>query len=252
MKSLEITLREDIYQTYHPFVLKALKRMGAPGAGASSITLDAERAAFMFAHQSATGKRVLDIGANQGYMSIEAALRGAQCVDAFESNDVDGAFLSQAALAFPELKALAAYALNYEFDQRNERWNYVVCLNVLHHVGRYFDGHVGEMAQAKAVMARHLQRLLTPGGCLWLQLGFNWQGDTRQPMFPNGTKREMTDFVTGLLGTDARMATIGIYNPHSHAYEPVTLGDWSHPLWQRMDTLGEFGNRPLYLIESVA
>lgn len=251
MTQFDISLREDIYQTYHPYVLKALNRMTASGSGARSITLDAERAAFMFAHKSATGQRVLDIGANQGYMSVEAALRGARSVDAFESNDIDGTFLSQAARTFPELGALNAHALNYEFAQNNTQWSYVVCLNVLHHVGRYFDAHISDMAQAKTAMAVHLQRLLAQGGCIWLQLGFNWQGDTRQPMFAKGTKREMTDFVEGLLGADARITTIGIYSPDSHAYEAVALNDREHPLWQRMEGLGEFGNRPLYLIESV-
>lgn len=251
MPQFDISLREDIYQTYHPFVLKALNRMTANGSGARSITLDAERAAFMFAHKSAAGQKVLDIGANQGYMSIEAALQGAQCVDAFESNDIDGAFLSQAARAFPELNSLSAHALNYEFAQTNTQWSYVLCLNVLHHVGRYFDGQIVDMAQAKTAMAEHLQRLLARGGCIWLQLGFNWQGDTLQPMFPNGTKREMTDFVTDMLGVDARIVTIGIYSPDSRAYKAVAPNDRDHPLWQRMEALGEFGNRPLYLIESL-
>jgi len=251
MSQLDICLREDIYQTYHPFVLGALNRQVTNAAPAKSITLDPERAAFMCAHKSVAGQKVLDIGANQGYMSIEAALRGALSVDAFESNEIDGAFLSQAAMAFPELGALSAHALNYEFAQTNTRWNYVVCLNVLHHVGRYFDGHISDMEQAKIAMGEHLQRLLLKGGCVWLQLGFNWQGDTLQPMFANGTKGEMTDFVEGLLGADAHIATVGIYSPDSHAYEAVALNDRAHPLWQRMEGLGEFGNRPLYLIESV-
>jgi SAM-dependent methyltransferase len=253
MPEFDITLREDIYQTYHPFVLAQLNRATPRVAGPRSITLDKERAAFMFDHQSSAGKSVLDIGANQGYMSIEAALRGARRVDAFESNAVDGAFLSQLSQRFVALQAVSAQTLNYEFEQDNNgRWDQVICLNVLHHVGRYFDGHVQDLSEAKTLMAEYLRRLLTPCGAVWLQLGFNWQGNTHQPMFMQGTKQEMTAFVRQMVGQHAKISTIGIYNPERQAYDEVTEGDWEHPLWQRIDGLGEFANRPLYLIESVA
>lgn len=253
MPELDITLREDIYQTYHPFVLDQLNRVAPTVAGPRSITLDKERAAFMFDRKSSAGKNVLDIGANQGYMSIEAALRGAQRVDAFESNTVDGAFLSQMSLLFPALQAVSAQTLNYDFEHENSgRWHYVICLNVLHHIGRYFDDHVNDLSEAKILMAAHLRRLLTHSGSVWLQLGFNWQGNTLKPMFAHGTKQEITEFVNQMVGQHARIATIGIYNPHRQAYDEVVYGDWHHPLWQRIDGLGEFANRPLYLIEPVA
>jgi len=253
MPELDITLREDIYQTYHPFVLGQLNRATPTVAGPRSITLDKERAEFMFDHKSSAGKNVLDIGANQGYMSIEAALRGARSVDAFESNAVDGAFLAQLSHRFAALQAVSAQTLNYEFEQDNNgRWDHVICLNVLHHVGRYFDGHVRDLSEAKILMAEYLQRLLTPNGAVWLQLGFNWQGNTQQPMFTHGTKQEMTAFVKQMVGLHAKISTIGIYNPQHQAYDEVAYGDWAHPLWQRSDGLGEFANRPLYLIEPAA
>lgn len=250
MQTINIALREDIYQTYHPFVLNTLQRASLGAAG--SITLDAARAAFVFDQQSAKGRRVLDIGANQGYMSIEAALRGARHIDAFESNAIDSAFLIQAASALFPLRSVSVHAENYRFDlPRTGQWNYVLCLNVLHHVGRYFDQHVNTLEQAKSAMAQHLQGLLSSDGHVWLQLGFNWQGDVQRPLFERGTKREMTDFVAAMAGPNARIATVGIYNPDSKAYEAVALDDGDHPLWERIDSLGEFGNRPLYLIESV-
>ena len=253
MPITDIPLREDIYQSYHPFVLEHLNRCTADDAAAGSITLDRQRAAFMFDQLNVSGHRVLDIGANQGYMTVEAALRGAERVDAFESNSVDGVFLSQAARHLPGLDKVVAHPINYDFDQANgDRWNCVVCLNVLHHIGRYFDSHIQDMTEAKALMAQHLKRLLSKDACVWLQLGFNWQGNTQQPMFSHGTKREMTDFVTGLIEPYGRLEVIGIYNPKVQAYEPVLHGDWENALWQRIDSLGEFGNRPLYLIRSIA
>jgi len=250
MKNIDIILREDIYQTYHPFILKALNREVKDATCTNSITLDSERAEFIFTQKNAEGKNVLDIGANQGFMSVEASLRGAQHIDAFESNEVDGAFLAKAAQSLSVLKDLTAHVDNYDFEKHNDRWNYVLCLNVLHHVGRYFDQHIKTLDEAKWVISQHLQRLMTKGGCTWLQLGFNWQGNIEQPMFGQGTKREMTEFVAGLLGAQAKIATIGIFSPISRMYEKVGSDDWDHPLWQRIEELGEFGNRPLYLIEA--
>ena len=67
-----IELREDIYQAYHPFILNKLSPNTA-GVGLNpSITLDGERAKFLFGEKGFAGQRLLDIGVNQGYLSVEA------------------------------------------------------------------------------------------------------------------------------------------------------------------------------------
>ena len=71
-------------------------------------------------------------------------------------------------------------------------------------------------------------------------------------MFLHGTKREMTDFVAALIQPYARLAVTGLYNPQTQRYERVADNDHDHALWSRIESLGEFGNRPLYLIESLA
>jgi SAM-dependent methyltransferase len=252
MQISAIKLREDIYQTYHPFILHKLPQSSVDVGRNLSITLDRERADFMFGEKAVLGQQVLDIGANQGYISIEAALRGAEKIDAFESNELDSAFLSRATKLFPELGTITAYSSNFSFETVNSlRWNYVICLNVLHHVGRYFDSHVKTLQEAKNAMSRHLKSL-TPkagGGGVWLQIGFNWQGNVQQPMFKNGTKCEMAEFVVSAIGPDACLSVIGIYNPQSKVYQNVAYGDWSHPLWRRIEAIGEFPNRPLFFVE---
>lgn len=251
MHDIELNLREDIYQAYHPFILERLQRKAGNALQRKAITLDHERASFMFENKSVHHARVLDIGANQGYFTVEAALRGAGQVDAYESNAIDGDFLFRASQAFAELQSVRSLTLGYDFHVPNQgRWSDVICLNVLHHTGRYFDEGVDNMLDAKATMAKHLQGLLTGGASVWFQLGFNWKGDEKQPMFEHGTKREMTEYVDRLLAGRGRIAKIGIYNPCSEMYEQATFGDWAHPLWARVERLGEFANRPLYLIES--
>lgn len=251
MTQSKITLREDIYQNYHPYVLKRLNQVSRNTEEPIGITLDEQRAAFMFAHHSVQGRRVLDIGANQGYLSVEAALRGAAQVDAFESNEVDGTFLSQTAKHISGLEKMRVHPVGYNFDQpNNKQWDCVICLNVLHHIGRYFDTHIQDMDEAKVLMGQHLKRLLSTGGSVWLQLGYNWKGDTQRPMFLHGTKYEMTDFVHNMVEKYADVSIIGLYNPNANKYERFEKIVTSHTLWSRIESLGEFGNRPLYLIKS--
>lgn len=250
MRIPAIKLREDIYQTYHPFILDKMPRYSASEGHNLSITLDRERAEFIFREKAVLGRRVLDIGANQGYISIEAALRGAEGIDAFESNDLDYSFLSLAAKLFSELGTITVHNHNYSFPRCMDfNWNYIICLNVLHHVGRYFDTHVKSLLEAKTAMEGHLKSLIPKAGGVWLQIGFNWQGNVQQPMFTHGTKREMAEFVLSAIGPDARVSVIGIYNPQSQVYEKVSYGDWRHPLWCRIEGVGEFPNRPLFFIE---
>lgn len=244
-------LRDDIYQAYHPFVVQQLATAAQSGAGRKGITLDAERAMFMFDNQDVAGMSMVDIGANQGYFSVECALRGARRVRAYESDPTDGAFLADVSAYFPALKAIEVCPYAYDFNRSDaDEKGGVICLNVLHHVGRYFDGHVTSLPAAKALMGRYLQGLLASGSDVWLQLGYNWQGDPLRPMLPNGTKREMTAFVLSLLEDKGRVEKIGIYNPDSLAFEAVAYADDGNPLWNKLTHLGEFANRPLYLIKS--
>ena len=205
----------------------------------------------MFDNMIVKKKSFVDIGANQGYFSIEAALRGAQNIDAFESDQMDGEFIDKVSRFFPELNAIKAFPIAFDFQCADDpQYDCVLCLNVLHHVGRYFDVQVNSLTDAKMIMCRYLRKLLAAGSDVWLQIGFNWQGNESLPMFKNGTKMEMTDFVTSLIGNMGIIKTIGIYNPEGEAFENVSYADSENKLWERIEYLGEFANRPIYLIES--
>ena len=106
------------------------------------------------------------------------------------------------------------------------------------------------LPEAKTATASHLKSLIPKDeGGVWLQIGFNWQGNVQETMFKYGTKREMAELVFSAIGLNARLSVIGIYNPQSQVYEKVSYGDWRHSLWCRIEAVGEFTNRRLFFIK---
>lgn len=252
MSDNRIKLRDDNYQLYHPFILNKLSNKTRDLKRThKSITLDFQRAAFIFEREPCFGRRVLDIGANQGYMSVEAALRGAEKVDAFESNEIDYVFMRKIKDRFSEIKAINPHNESYKFSLENRKNDYVLCLNVLHHIGRYFDFHIKDISEAKLAISHYLSLLIPDQGGVWLQIGYNWKGEEDKPLFEFGTKAEVVNFIKDSIHIAARIKAIGIYNPESGVYENVGVDDFQSPLWVRNEFLGEFGNRPLFYIESI-
>ena len=79
-----------------------------------------------------------------------------------------------------------------------------------------------------------------------MQLGFNWKGDRHRPLFASGTKVELIDYVRHSVKGHWRIDNIAVVNPKTRVYEPIN--DFN---LQRFDTLGEFLNRPLFLLTSI-
>ncbi len=82
---------------------------------------------------------------------------------------------------------------------------------------------------------------------LAFQMGFCWKGNRNLPFFTKGTKGEMIHFILeGIQGFWEIMAT-GI--PEKHGEEIVYCPLNAQNI-QRNDSLGEFLNRPLFLLRS--
>ena len=79
-----------------------------------------------------TGKTVLDLGCSFGFFCFEALKRGAKRVVGF---DVDPDSVRKARLLAECMGATAEfYQRDVERDPINERFDYVLCLNLLHHL----------------------------------------------------------------------------------------------------------------------
>ena len=75
------------------------------------------------------------------------------------------------------------------------------------------------------------------------QMGYNWKGDRNLPLTKQGTKHEIIDFVKSSLdGIDLDM-TVGCFDARTQRYQLPHDENLA-----RLDDLGEFANRPLFIV----
>lgn len=121
-------------------------------------------------------------------------------------------------------------------------------LNVLHHAGHDFDADLVPDKRRFASYAQdYFARLADRADTLLFQLGFNWQGDVHRGLFPNGTKREVIDFVTRATGAHWRIARVGVAERPAGG---IRYADVDAANVERDDALGEFLNRPLFILHT--
>lgn len=232
------------YQLLHPSLALLLPEARYQPTGKS----EPQRQDYMSIHQPLTDLRVLDIGANTGYFSLAAIEGGAQRVVSQEGNLEHAEFISLCARALGHEGRLEVRPSYFEFSESNvdtECFDLVLCLNVLHHLGDDFGDQTLSLDAAKAEMMSSLNRLATRTHHCWMQLGFNWKGDRHRPLFPNGTKRELIDFVQQGIQGHWNIDRIAVVDPTSRSYVDANTENL-----QRFDGLGEFLNRPLFLLRS--
>lgn len=195
------------------------------------------------------GKSVADIGGNTGYFSFAAVEHGAACVDYFEGNPVHAEFVKLACRALNVEGKITVYPEYIDLDNEDLRRSVdvIFLLNVLHHIGDDYgdssDGFGNVLAHVKTVV----QRMASQARYMIFQLGFNWKGDRNFPLFPNGTKSEMTEFVRNICSGYWDIEKIGVAEIKNGIikYNDVSLSNSN-----RNNALGEFLNRPLYIMKS--
>jgi len=230
------------YQEIHPMLAGLL----GPDAGARVSERDRLRQRYLERTVPCAGARVLDIGANTGYFSFAALERGAASVVCWEGNQAHAHFIEAAARALGLGQRLEVRCAYYDFDApTRERFDIAYCLNVLHHLGDDFGDPALTLDQARGRMLAGIDRLATTARTLVLQLGFNWKGDVHHPLFAGGQKAAMIGFVRD--GIDAaawsldEVAAADARRGYA-AVDATNIG--------RDDTLGEFMNRPIFVLRS--
>ena len=230
------------YQLVHPILAPYLPdAMGLPAG-----KLELERQAYFDRCLPLLGARVLDIGTNTGYFSFAALLSGANHVTCYEGNLEHARFVEQGARLAGLSHKLTMNARYFDFLQRfTEAFDVTYCLNVLHHLGDDFgDASLG-VETARAQMLQCLNRMASYSRILILQLGFNWKGDVRHPLFAGGEKRALIDFVADGCAEHWLIDEVSVPHPVTRIYEPVS----QHNL-PRNNQIGEFMNRPLFKLRS--
>jgi len=128
------------------------------------------------------------------------------------------------------------------------RFDVTFLMNVLHHVGDDFGDPALGIDGARRLIADGIREMASKTKYMVFQLGYCWKGKREALLFANGTKQEQIDFVTS--------AANGCWKPLAIAIPQVTSAGLSYqpPSAEnlvRNDALGEFLNRPLFVMESL-
>jgi hypothetical protein len=238
------TSKHSHYQVLAPALSPLLRN----DAIAVQSRFEPERLAYIAARLHVQGRHIADIGGNTGYFSFELLSHGACRVDYREGNAAHHDFVCAAAQALG-LEGRLQTQLGYvSFEPGSlPPVDATLLLNVLHHLGDDFGDPSTAMQAAKQQMLGCLAVLSRTSRHVVLQLGFNWKGDRRLPLFDGGTKAEMIEFVERGTAADWVVDAIGVAQREGNA---TVYRDLSAANIDRDDTLGEFRNRPIFILRS--
>lgn len=192
-------------------------------------------------------KEVIDIGGNSGFFSFEAAREGAKKVDYYEANNAHARFVEKAAVLLNRDRQIKVNNCVFDFKEERRKQDIALLLNVLHHIGDDYGDSCLSIEQAKELMMQQLNFMSKIADVVVFQLGFNWKGNPKNCLFKNGTKREMIDLVVNSTKNHFDMLHIGIAEKKNNHVEYYELNDENVI---RDDSLGEFLNRPIFILKS--
>ncbi len=208
-----------------------------------------ERLYFILKHLPCEDIALADIGGNTGYFTLEFIHRGARSALFIEGNKVHSSFVHESisALGWQDKVKIYPSYMTFEEDLSLIDVDVTLLLNVLHHVGDDYGNQSQSINEAKNNILRSLFRLSRKTKFLVFQLGFNWKGNKEHPLFKEGTKRELIDFVEYGTRGSWSIKHIGIAE---NSNDRVFYNELNSHNIQRQDSLGEFLNRPLFIMES--
>lgn len=210
---------------------------------------EAERLTYILDSIQVERKTGLDIGGNTGYFTFELLEHGAKSICYYEGNESHADFVRLAAdmLNLKDKVEVRNRYFSFGNELKDEHYDFVLLLNVLHHVGDdYGEGSLA-IEQAKQLMISQLNSFVEKTDYVVFQLGFNWKGNVNEGLFKNGTKREMIDFIEAGIKDSWNVLRIGIAERTDAG---IVYKDMNNNNIGRNDSLGEFLNRPLFILKS--
>jgi hypothetical protein len=210
---------------------------------------EAERLKFLKSQFDFLEKKIIDIGGNTGYFSFQSIEEGASEVDYIEGNKEHAEFVKFAA---DDLKLnINVFNKYLNFDDESEfslDADVILLFNVIHHLGDDFGDQTISMEKAKKLMADSINYFQNKTDILVLQMGFCWKGNRNLLLFENGTKKEMIDFVKKATDKKWEVIAIGIGEEDQDGTIFNLLNEKNI---DRNDSLGEFRNRPIFILKSI-
>ncbi len=208
-----------------------------------------ERLNFILDRISPNEMTIADIGGNTGFFTFEFLYRGAKSALFIEGNNDHCAFVQEAvdALGWQDRVKVHPHYINFDSYLSIISVETCLLLNVLHHVGDDYGDQIRSIDLAKESIAKSLNRMALCTKNLVFQLGFNWKGNIHFPLFENGTKSEVIQFVESESKTNWIIKDVGIAEKSDTG---IVYEDLNSTNIQRQDSLGEFLNRPLFILQS--
>lgn len=208
-----------------------------------------ERLAFIAATLELANRRVLDVGANAGFFTFEALAMGAREVVVYEGNPILAEFVRLAAELL-EVGSIVEVHQSYLDPLRVGTigpFDVTFLMNVLHHVGDDYGAEPADIGGVQASIVEAIRRLAGITRNLVLQLGYCWKGNRNLPLFERGTKQEQVDLVAKAADGCWRLLATGIPEGAAEGivYRPLCATNSA-----RNDALGEFLNRPVFVLRS--
>ena len=208
-----------------------------------------ERLDYILKHLQCTNISLADIGSNTGYFTIEILERGAKSALVIEGNKAHSDFVNEAitVLGWQDRVKVHPCYITFNNDISFINVDITLLLNVLHHIGDDYGNQFQSIDVAKKNIINSLISLSQQTKFLIFQLGFNWKGNKNFPLFKKGTKNELINFIESGIKDIWAIEHIGIAEKCNNriVYKEID----SHNI-QRQDSLGEFLNRPLFIMRS--
>ena len=210
---------------------------------------EAERLSYIKKKISFEHKYFLDVGGNTGYFSFELLDLGAEKVHFIEGNAIHSKFVSKSAeiIGVHDRIEISNQYLTFKDELDDRNYDVILLLNVLHHLGDDYGNKKISIEKAKDNIPAQINSLAGKTSEMVLQLGFNWKGNITTPLFKNGTKSEMIEFIKN--GTKEYWEIIAIGIPELSNGE-IIYSDLNSKNIVRDNSLGEFLNRPIFILKS--
>lgn len=208
-----------------------------------------ERLAFILKNLEVQNRTILDIGGNTGFFTFEFIEKGAAHVDYYEGNKTHAEFVQLASdiLGISENINIIDKYFDFEDELNNKHYDITLLLNILHHIGDDYGDKNLSIDNAKINIINQLNSLAKKTLFLIFQLGYNWKGNRNHCLFRYGTKKELIDFISNGIKDFWVIQAIGIAEKENNKIIYNTLNSKNI---ERTDSLGEFLNRPLFILKS--
>ena len=208
-----------------------------------------ERFNYLTKHLTLNNFSLVDIGGNTGFFTLESIHHGAASVLYIEGNNTHCDFVKEAVriLKWENRVTIHNEYINFQKDLFYINSDICLLLNVLHHVGDDYCKDKTFIEQAKTEIIHSLINLHKHTRYLIFQLGFNWKGNTNTPLFTGGTKKEIIHFIENKISEQWTIECIGIAEKTDGT---VTYNEINNENIKRNDLLGEFLNRPIFILKS--